>query len=84
MGYEGPGDILIQGIADCVLEEKGAGVILDYKTDAAPPGELVRRYGLQLALYRRALEPLFPNGIKECLIYSAYSDQTVPVPDISK
>lgn len=83
-GYEGSGDILIQGIADCVLEEKGAGVILDYKTDAAPPEELVRRYALQLSLYRRALEPLFPNGIKECLIYSAYSDQTVPVPDISK
>ena len=83
-GYEGAGDILIQGIADCVLEEKGAGVILDYKTDAAPPEELVRRYGLQLALYRRALEPLFPNGIKECLIYSAYSDRTVPVPDISE
>ena len=83
-GYEGSGDILIQGIADCILEEDGAGVILDYKTDAVPPEELVRRYGLQLALYRRALEPMFPNGIKECVLYSAYSGQTVSVPELLK
>lgn len=80
-GYEGEGEILIQGIADCVLEEDGAGVILDFKTDAASPEELRRRYGLQLELYRRALVQLFPKGIKECILYSAHNGKCVILPN---
>lgn len=79
-GYKGEGEILIQGIADCVLEEDGAGVLLDFKTDAASPEELRRRYGLQLELYRQALEAMFPKGIKECILYSLYSGKSVPLP----
>lgn len=79
-GYKGEGEILIQGIADCVLEEDGAGVLLDFKTDAASPEELRRRYGLQLELYRQALEAMFPKGIKECILYSSHSSSCVVLP----
>ena len=67
-GYEGSASILIQGIADCVLEENGKGVIIDFKTDAvASPEILVERYAGQLALYKRAPGGVFPEGIAECI-----------------
>ena len=69
-GYPGEEPILVQGVADCLFEENGAGVLLDYKTDFASPEELKARYASQLALYRKALDPLFPKGIKECILYS--------------
>ena len=69
-GYDGDAAILIQGVADCLFEEDGAGVLLDYKTDYASPEELKERYSTQLSLYRKALAPLFPKGIKECILYS--------------
>ncbi len=78
-GYPGKEQILIQGVADCLFEEDGAGVLLDYKTDRLPPEELTARYASQLALYRRALAPLFPKGIKECVLYSLYAGRPVPL-----
>ncbi len=70
-GIDGEGEILLQGIADCVFEEDGAGVIVDFKTDRGVSEETLKnRYRLQLSFYRRALEKLFPKGIKEALIYS--------------
>ncbi|MGI5893992.1 MAG: helicase-exonuclease AddAB subunit AddA [Candidatus Merdivicinus sp.] len=80
-GYEGEDPILIQGVADCLFEEDGAGVLLDYKTDHASPAELIQRYSLQINLYRKALSPLFPKGIKECILYSLYQNQPVPIPE---
>ena len=80
-GYEGGGEILIQGIADCILEEDGAGVILDFKTDRTSPEDLLRRHTLQLNLYRDALKELFPKGIKECLLYSVHLKKAIPVPE---
>lgn len=79
--YEGGGEILIQGIADCILEEDGAGVILDFKTDRTSPEDLLRRHTLQLNLYRDALKELFPKGIKECLLYSVHLKKAIPVPE---
>lgn len=79
-GYEGSSSVLIQGIADCVLEENGKGVIIDFKTDVVPyPGILVERYRGQLELYRRALGRLFPKGIDECILYSVHLGQSIIV-----
>lgn len=64
--------VLVQGIIDVFWEEDGGIVLLDYKTDRVnAPGELIRRYQKQLALYAKALERNFPDKyIKEILIYS--------------
>ena len=79
-GYEGSSQILIQGIADCVLEENGKGVIIDFKTDAVSASEiLVERYAGQLALYRRALRRIFPKGIEECILYSVHLGREIVV-----
>jgi len=72
-GFEGDAKILIQGIADCVIEENGEGVLIDFKTDAvSDPSVLINRYKSQLALYKRTLDKLFPKGIRECIIYSLH------------
>ncbi len=77
-GFEGSGQVLIQGIADCVMIEKGKAVIIDFKTDRVNHvGKLAERYRSQLDLYRQALEKAFPKGVAGCLIYSTCLRQTV-------
>ncbi len=82
-GYEGSSQILIQGIADCVLDENGKGVIIDFKTDVvSDPAVLVERYAGQLSLYRRALRRVFPKGIQECIIYSVHLERQIIVKSV--
>ena len=63
--------VVLQGIADCVIIEGDTATIIDYKTDFVKnESELVDRYGLQLAIYKGAIEKLLGLKVKECLIYS--------------
>ena len=72
--------IMIQGIADCVFEEDGALVIVDYKTDRVRDSAVLReRYKEQLSLYRRALSETLSLPIKETLLYAFYTGETVEV-----
>lgn len=66
------GDIVVlQGIADCVIIEGDKATVIDYKTDfVKAESELIERYGMQLAIYRGAIEKLLGIPVKECLIYS--------------
>ncbi len=62
---------LLQGVIDAYFEEDGELVIVDYKTDRLYEEEaFFERYGIQLGLYRKALEKLSKKRVKECLIYS--------------
>lgn len=64
-------DILVQGIADCVFEENGELVLVDYKTDRIKDeNELTSRYSKQLDFYKRALEKTFEMRVKEVVLYS--------------
>ena len=72
--------ILVQGIADCVIEEPDGLIIVDYKTDRVSSlGELAKRYGSQLALYRRAISVQFGKPVKKCVIYSVELGQEIEV-----
>lgn len=63
--------MILQGAADCVFEEAGGLVIVDYKTDQTrAPAELWDRYREQLAWYRRALELCTGKKVRQCLLYS--------------
>ena len=71
---------VVQGIADCVFEEKDGLVVVDYKTDhVKTPEALVERYTAQLDIYRQALQTIFPKPVKECLLYSFSLNTTVRV-----
>jgi ATP-dependent helicase/nuclease subunit A len=63
--------VLVQGIIDAWFIEDGDIVLLDYKTDRVDDEEtLIRRYKLQLELYKRALEAATNKKVKEVYIYS--------------
>ncbi|MBE5823291.1 MAG: helicase-exonuclease AddAB subunit AddA [Butyrivibrio sp.] len=63
--------VLVQGIIDAWFIEDGEIVLLDYKTDRVDDEDtLIRRYRLQLELYKRALEAATDKKVKEVYIYS--------------
>ena len=72
--------VLIQGIADCVFEEQGGLVVVDYKTDRVKTSEeLVRRYQGQLRIYAMALERTWGLPVRQCLLYSFALSAEIPV-----
>ena len=71
--------ITVQGIADLIFEEKGAIILVDYKTDHLPEEEIVEKYRPQLALYRSILMRLLGKEVKETLIYSMYHKKTLKI-----
>lgn len=68
--------ILIQGIIDAYFIEDGKIVLVDYKTDyvskkdTAAEEELIKRYGIQLQYYEKALERFHKMPVKEKILYS--------------
>lgn len=63
--------VLIQGIADCVFEENGELVLVDYKTDrVSSEEELLDLYKNQIAFYRKAVEKTLKKPVKEAVLYS--------------
>ena len=73
-------ETIIQGIADCIFEEDGEIVIVDFKTDNINDlNVLVERYNEQLEIYKYALAEIFGKKIKECVLYSVKLGKTVNV-----
>ena len=63
--------LFLQGIIDTVFVEDDQWVLVDYKTDRVKSGdELIRRYKIQMDLYKEALERLTNMPVKACYIYS--------------
>ncbi|RYL95628.1 helicase-exonuclease AddAB subunit AddA [Sporolactobacillus sp. THM7-4] len=83
--------VLVQGVIDCIIEDSEGIMLLDYKTDhlssrfpdlAAAKKELIRRYRLQLALYRTAIEKIWKRPVVQVGLYAFdggyYLDLTPP------
>ncbi len=71
---------IIQGIADCLFEEDGNIVIIDFKTDnVRDVAELRDRYSQQLAIYKTAISEIFNKTVSECVIYSVKLGQEIDV-----
>lgn len=74
-------EIVVQGIADCVFEENGKLVVVDYKTDRVSSGEeLCKRYEKQLHIYAHALSRALDLPVEKCILYAFALDEEVPVP----
>ena len=71
-GAEGE-QLLLQGVVDCCLEEDGALVIIDYKTDSVRTEEEIAAraelYRGQLLAYARALTRIFEKPVKEGVLF---------------
>ena len=64
-------EIMVQGVADCIIKLKDEYIILDYKSDAVKDMSVLKdRYESQLSLYRKAVSQLFESEKVRCVIYS--------------
>lgn len=79
---------ILQGIADCLFEEQDGWVLLDYKTDKVLERfssnedvevEMQKRYGIQLNLYKKAIEAIMKIDIKEMVLYLFDGQRTVTI-----
>lgn len=65
--------ILIQGIADCVFEENGKLVLVDYKTDRVKnDSQLLSMYKNQISFYAKAVSKTLKKEVKEAILYSFF------------
>ena len=63
--------LYLQGVIDVWLEEDESITLLDYKTDyVLDETELIRRYAIQLKLYRNALEQMTGRSVGRSILYS--------------
>ncbi|MBQ7874629.1 MAG: helicase-exonuclease AddAB subunit AddA [Oscillospiraceae bacterium] len=74
LGYEGASDedkITVQGVADCVFEENGKLIVVDYKTDFVEDIEELReRYAAQLNMYKKLLSESLGKEVVSAIIWS--------------
>ena len=71
---------LVQGMIDCCFVERGAWVLVDYKTDS--PGDVpgvLARHRPQLALYAEALEAITGMPVRERVLYLVRAGAGYPV-----
>jgi ATP-dependent helicase/nuclease subunit A len=69
-------EILVQGIADCVFEENGELVLVDYKTDyVSSEEELLDLYKNQIGFYKNAVSKTLEKPVKEAMLYSFCLDK---------
>ena len=70
----------VQGVADCIFQENGSAVVLDYKTDrVGSPEELAARYRVQLGLYGRLLSQALGVPVRQCLLWSFHLGREVEI-----
>lgn len=72
-GFENPepNDLsFVQGIADMFFVENGEIVLVDYKTNRNTSAEKLRKeYEGQLKIYKKALEEMMGERVKECVLF---------------
>lgn len=76
--------VMVQGIIDAYFKEDNEYVLVDYKTDyddGSPERETSVRetYGLQLELYKEALEKVGKLKVKEAYLYLVSSDRYLKI-----
>ncbi|WP_105205855.1 UvrD-helicase domain-containing protein [Neobittarella massiliensis] len=72
--------VLIQGVADCVLDRGDGLWIIDYKTDRVKAADqLAERYRTQLEVYPRGIGELLGKPVTRRVLYSFYLGQSVDV-----
>ena len=73
--------VLVQGVADVVLEFGDRLEILDYKTDRGKSGEeLTKAYAAQLRMYAEAVARRLAKPVKKLTLYSFALGREIDVP----
>ena len=74
-------EVMVQGIADCVFEEEGKLVLIDFKTDYVQTEDMLQekkeRYALQIQLYEKALSRALKAPISQSCLFFLRSGQQI-------
>lgn len=74
----GDDKILVNGMIDCYFESDGEVFLLDYKSDKLKSAdEFIKRYAIQLKMYRVALEKALDKKVDNIVIYSFKLSQEI-------
>lgn len=72
--------VTVQGVADCIFEENGVLIVVDYKTDyVSDISELSERYGAQLKMYKKLVSMTLNKPVRECIIYSLSLSEQISI-----
>ena len=71
---------MLQGVADCIFEENGGYILVDYKTDNVKAVSELYGYKTQLELYKAALDLILDKPVTACYIYSFKLNEGVEIP----
>lgn len=78
-------EIFLQGAIDCLLEKGGKLVIIDYKTDHVPDGQILAdHYQRQLQIYGEAAETILQKPVAALYLWSFHLKEAVRVPFTSR
>ncbi len=72
--------MIVHGIIDLYFTEGEDIVLVDYKTDHVykhDTSALVKKYRIQLEMYKKAIERSTGKKVKEAFIYSLYEDSEI-------
>ena len=72
------GETILQGVIDCMFEEDGQIVIIDYKTNSSSDN-IKGKYKKQLELYKIAVEKATGKTVKECWLYMFKTGEEIRV-----
>ena len=70
-------EILLQGVVDCCIEEKGLLTVIDFKTDAAVEPE---RYAAQVEAYAMAMERVTGKPVAGAVLWYLRRRQAAQIP----
>ncbi|HEY4601893.1 MAG TPA: helicase-exonuclease AddAB subunit AddA [Cerasibacillus sp.] len=80
-------EVLIQGVIDCLIPTDEGWIILDYKTDRIKhdatediKSQLIKRYQVQMNLYRQAIEKIWQQPVKAVYLYFFAKELLINVP----
>ena len=78
-------EIIVQGIIDCIFEENGELVLVDYKSGYYSKDETTEEdrikdtYSAQMSLYKKAAGLIFNKPVKESIIYMTRANAEIIV-----
>ena len=71
---------IVQGVADCIIENDNDIIIVDFKTDKIKDEDILKtRYKKQLDLYSNALQEIFNKPVSKKILYSFYLKKCIEI-----
>ena len=72
--------VLVQGIIDCMWQEEGGWVLLDYKSNhinRQNTSEFIQNYQAQIELYAQAIREIWQEPLKAAYLYLFHTERAI-------